>query len=158
MIISVFLSLRRRRKRLLFFPSRIFLLSFSLSLSLFTLSLSYSYSLSFYLKSKIFTRRIRFQPIRRYSFYSDLIAMVIFLTLCSFFSFFLSLFSLCFCLLIILTHIFTKFTSQIDPRRPTPTRRKSNSKWPPTRRRPKTVRPPRLARRRFAPRARLPGR
>ena len=34
MIISVFLSLRRRRKRLLFFPSRIFLLSFSLSLSL----------------------------------------------------------------------------------------------------------------------------
>ena len=33
-IISVFLSLGRRRKRLLFFPSRIFLLSFSLSLSL----------------------------------------------------------------------------------------------------------------------------
>ena len=75
--------------------ARAFLLSFSLSLSLFTLSLSYSYSLSFYLKSKIFARRIRFQPpIRRYSFYSDLIAMVIFLTLCSFFSFFLSLLSL----------------------------------------------------------------
>ena len=69
------------------------LFSLSLSLSFHPLSLLLLLSLVLS-KIKIFTLRIRFQPIRRYSFYSDLIAMVIFLTLCSFFSVFLSLLSL----------------------------------------------------------------